>query len=102
MTDEAKAQRSPALVTAIAVSCVALGCSTAAFADPAPAGTAEISGRSAIISGQGYMRTCQDSGVFLVPATGSPAEAQALNTARHADCDSEGRFRFSDVANGKY
>ena len=64
---------------------------------------AEISGRGAIISGQGYMHTCQDKGVFLVPATGpSPTDAQALKTARHADCDSEGHFRFSDVANGKY
>jgi len=101
--------------------------------DPVPAqyvletGPNEISGRVATVSEGGYTRTCEDSGVSLLPVTpywtawaiatfGSDGQRYAPRIAiqsvaidetareisRHTDCDSSGRFLFEGVADGKY
>ena len=90
-------------------------------------GTNEISGRVAIISSSGYTRTCEGRGVFLFPVTsywtawmrrafgssgqiyapraaiqGVSINENARKFARHSDCEGDGRFRFEDVADGRY
>ena len=133
MTKYGKSRRWLPLMTAIVAPCLMLGCATPSSASsesklPQNSGTGnEISGRGAIISGQGYAHTCQEGGVFLVPATNYwqswadgtlgkngpeyaspvavrrlPDDKRAWDTAMHADCDSAGRFKFSGVAEGKY
>ena len=90
-------------------------------------GENEISGTAKIVSKGGYTRTCEYGGVYLLPATnywnawvgqvfGSTratyaprikieqlaVDDRAWTLARHADCDSGGHFRFSQVSDGKY
>jgi hypothetical protein len=135
MTEQAKMCRWLPLMTAVLAPFVLIGCAGSLSAAPenrlaqkleTPA-AAEISGRGAIISGPGYIHSCQDGGVFLIPATSDweswakqaigksrpasvslvgmrqlPVDGRAWSAARHADCDNSGRFKFSDVADGKY
>lgn len=90
-------------------------------------GTNEISGQVAVISSSGYNRTCEDSGVFLFPVTpywtawahrtfgnggqiyaprvaiqNVSIDRNAWKFARHSDCDGNGRFRFEELADGRY
>jgi hypothetical protein len=86
-------------------------------------GSNEISGKVAIISTNGYTRTCDT--VTLLPVTpywtnwrnqafsrqdyaprfaiqNASPDAVAQTIARHGNCDSEGRFHFTNVADGRY